>query len=99
VGRDECGFDCKAQDELKDLMKFQGKVLACLESINSSIKDMKDNSRNDGKDVWDAINGLREDIKHVNNDIKNLYWRVGFIAGGSALVISIVVNFVRGALK
>lgn len=98
MAREECGFDCKAADDLKELNMFQGKVLACLESINTSIREMKNNSRDDGKDVWDAINGLREDIKHVNNDIKNLYWRVGFIAGGSALVISIVVNVVRRSL-
>lgn len=96
--KQECGFDCKAQDDLKELSKFQGKVLACLESINASIREMKDNNRVDGKEIWDAVNGVREDIKKINDrmaeDMKALYWRVGYIAGGSALLISIVINLI-----
>lgn len=96
--KQECGFDCKAQDDLKELSKFQGKVLACLESINSSIREMKDNNRIDGKEIWDAVNGVREDIRKINDrmaeDMKALYWRVGYIAGGSALLISIVINLI-----
>lgn len=105
MAREECGFDCKASDDLKELSRFQGKVLACLESINASIREMKDNNRTDGVDVWNAINGLRSDIKEVDkrlaSDIKavnerlmSLYWRIGFIAGGSALVITLVTNLV-----
>jgi len=30
MAREECGYDCKAADDLKELNRFQGKVLVSL---------------------------------------------------------------------
>jgi len=82
---EECNFQCKQNEDFKQLLLFQGKVAASLKNIEKDIKEMKDNDKADDKELWDAINRIRDDIK-------SLYWKVGFISGGSALLISIAVR-------
>lgn len=100
MARKECDYDCKAADDLKELNRFQGKVLVSLENIASSIREMKDDRKIDSGELWQAVSDLRKDLKTMNDklqsDMKMLYWRIGYIAGGSALVISIVTNLVAG---
>lgn len=84
----DCSFSCKSADELKTMMRFQGQVLACLESIKTNIQEMKDERR-----------ALWVEIKDVKKDVQSLYWKVGFIAGGAALVISLVVSMFKAGSK
>lgn len=85
---EQCPYPCKQEEDLKENCSFQGKVLAKLEAIEKSIAEMKINGKDEVKDVWGAINSLRDDIK-------SLYWKVGFISGGAALVVSIVVHLIK----
>ena len=89
---EKCPYECRQVEKFEKIATERGESLACLRSIDASLKEIKVDGRKDNDELWSAVNALRKDIQA-------LYWRVGFIAGGSALVISIVVNFVRGALK
>lgn len=79
---------CQYKDDMKNLQQFQGKVLTALDNIERQIKENKDFGQGESKNLWEAVNGLREDIK-------KLYWRIGFISGGIALVVSIVLGIIK----
>lgn len=79
---------CQYKDDMKNLQQFQGRVLSSLQNIEDQIKENKDIGRVERKDLWEAISDLRKDIK-------NLYWRIGFIAGGVALVVSIILGLIK----
>ena len=80
--------ECQYKDDMKNLQYFQGKVLTSLDNIEKQIIENKKLGQEERKDLWEAISDLR-------NDIKNLYWRVGIISGGVALVISIIAKIIN----
>lgn len=80
----ECGYDCQKEDEIKAQKDFREKALAKLSAIEALMKERKENSTQDEKDLWEAIKELR-------NDIKALYWKVGMVSGGTSLIVSLVI--------
>lgn len=88
MAQNDCGFTCKSSDDLKTLTRFQGQVLACLESIKTNIQEIKEERR-----------ALWVEIRDVKKDVQALYWKVGFIAGGASLVISLVVSMFKAGSK
>lgn len=84
---EQCNFQCRQQEDFKQMLLFQGKVAESLKNIEADIKEMKKNDKDDGKELWEAINKIRDDIK-------SLYWKVGFISGGTALLISLAVKYI-----
>jgi len=76
---------CREDRELN--IKFKATVLTKLESIEASIKDLKDFGLREQDSVWKAIDDLRNDIKYI-------YLKMGLVSGLISLVVAIVVSYI-----
>jgi hypothetical protein len=83
----QCQFyeACKADREQLNKERiahaeFTGSVLATLKNLEGSVKD-----------IWDAVNDGRKDVK-------DLYFKVGLISGGTSLIVSLIVSFIVKAV-
>lgn len=93
---DKCQYECRQAEKFEKIAAERGMSLACLQSIDTTLKEIKDNGRRDRDEIWDAINGMRSDIKSVNermqNDIKSIYWRIGLVSGSLSIITSLLMN-------
>lgn len=91
-----CSYQCKQESEVKEGREFRGKVLNSLEDIKSAIKEIKENGREDIKELWKALAQAKED---ANEDFKALYWKVGAISGVIGFVTSLITAIVVSLLR
>jgi hypothetical protein len=65
--------------------EFTGKVLTTLTALERSVGD-----------IWGAIQNERQS---VNKDVKDLYFKIGLVSGGTSLVVSLVVSLIIKAVS
>lgn len=85
---EQCSYQCKQETDFKQMLLFQGKVLESLKNIEKDLSELKLTGNSETKDIWNAINSIRDDIK-------SLYWKIGFISGGASLIISVAIRMVN----
>lgn len=80
----QCDRYKECQEERIESAKFEGRVLAELANIKDTIEK-------GFKSLWAEMGVNR-------GDIKQLYFRVGLIAGGTSLVVSLIVSIVMRSM-